>query len=334
MNKIYFATLISLFISTGSQATVSTATQRVASDLGTQEAIEASAICDLDKMIGSSGGNLGTPNTMLCLIKKLGLTGTGEATTVISIGGQSFTMHYILSSPGLTADGVTYDYSLKVWTCGTSCTTAANFLPAVFTAFSASSDGTINKGILINNYSADSGTLKGTSFIKWDVGSATTNREITLNMVDCSSSPTFAGYTVYTRNGTTGMVTLNNMSSQSTGSVSRIALAMDMSTNVGNWQEDTVVSSGGDSPAWSGGFTRTATSTDWTYASATTDSSITINPYTTKMTGALLSGATYQGVTCAGITATGGVTSVNDGTNVLTTPVTANGGMALHPDNI
>jgi hypothetical protein len=317
------------------QGTLSDAAQRIVSEIGTQQSITATLTCNLDLMVGGSGGNIGTPNQMLCLAKSMNIAGATPAagvTSQVTVGGQTFTVHYIVTSPGATIDGVTYNYEMKIWTCGSGCTTASAFFPAIYVAFNASSDGVTNTGVLINNFGADSGTLKGSAFIKWDVGSATTTKYFRLNMVDCSSAPTTAIYAYYTRVGT--VATMNELVSQAAATVTRTAVAWDTSANTGNWQQDSVVSAGGDSPAWSGGFTRTATATDYTYSAASTSSSYTIGAYPTEMSGTTLSGASNQGITCSGITASNGVTSVTSGANVLTTTTTAMGGMTLHPDSI
>ncbi len=336
MNNKWIQTLL-FFLASASiaaQATLSNAASRYSSDLGLQDAQDAAATtCDLTRMTGSAGGNLGTPNALLCLLRNYSINKVGTATTQMDIGSSTIYVHYEMSAPGLTVDGVTYTHQMKIWTCGTSCTDVNNFLPAVFVTFTANKERTLNKGILVNNYGADSGTLKGTSFIKWDVGSSTENRQIVLNMVDCSSSPTTANYAVYTKNKTTNVVTHNSIMSQGSG-VTRNAITMNLTSNVGNWESDTTSSAGGDSPAWGGGFTRVASGTDWAYSAASTDSSLTINPYTTVMTGTKIQDSSHQGVTCGSLTANGGVTALNDGTDVLTTPISANGGMTLHPTSL
>jgi len=323
-----------LFLLAGeASADVTSATNRIASEIGTQEAINATVTCNLDAMVGANGGNIGTPNQMLCLAKSMNIAGATAAsgvTTSLTVGGQAFTVHYIVDAPGPTVDGVTYAYDMKIWTCGTGCTTASAFLPAIYVAFNASSDGATNNGVLINNFAADSGTLQGSAFIKWDVGSSTATKYFRLNMVDCSNSPTTAIYAYYTRVGT--LATLNELNSQGSG-VNRTALAWDTSANTGNFQEDTVSSAGDDSPPWTGGFSRVASATDYTYSAAGTGS-YTIGAYPTQMSGATLSGSSNQAVDCTGITASNGVPSVTSGANVLTTTMTAMGGMALHPDSI
>ena len=181
MEKLFLNIIIFCVISVASfsaRADLAGATGRIANEIGTQQAMDATAVCDINLMTGSNGGNLGTPNQILCMVREMGLTGptsAAGATRTINIGG-AFDVHYILSIPGPTIDGTSYGYELKIWTCGSGCTTVNGFLPAIYTVFNVDADKTINNGLLINNFSADSGTIKGSAFIKWDVGSATTTK--------------------------------------------------------------------------------------------------------------------------------------------------------------
>jgi hypothetical protein len=334
MNKNQILSIALLLLSPlSARADYASATQRIASDLGTQQAITATQTCDLTLMTGQAGGNIGTPNQMLCLMNNLGITGATASTgvtTTASVGNQTLTMHYIVNSPGPTVDGVTYSYEMKVWTCASNCTSVSVFFPSVYVAFNTSSDQSVNNGVLVNNFGAYSGTIEGSAFIKWDVGTATTNKFFRLNMVDCSSSPATALYTYYTRTGTTA--TINELWSNDGSNITRTAMTWDTTAGTGNWQMDNTVSAGGDTPSWSGGFSRVASATDYTYSSASTSGSYTIGAYPTQMPGSKI--LTNQTVTCSGITTSNGVTTVTDGTNVLSTPMTAFGGMTLNPPNI
>jgi hypothetical protein len=340
--SVGFFSLVSV-VAQATGPTVASTTQRIASEIGTQQALTALATCNIAVMASGSSGNIGTPNQLLCVMKTLNITGPTTAagvTTQVTISSQTLTIHYIVDAPGATIDGTAYAYDMKVWTCGSGCTTVSAFLPAIYIAFNASSDGTISNGVLSNNFGADSGSIKGSAFIKWDMGSATTTKFFTINMVDCSSTPYTAVYGYYTKVGTVS--SLYDLTAQGSG-VTRTAVMWDNSTGIGNWNGDSLLNAGGDSPAWLGGFTRTASGTDYTYSAQATSGSLTMGTYPTAMPGATLSGATNQGacaalnvgVSYAAITAANGVAAITNGTNVLTTPLSSPmGGMPLNPPNI
>lgn len=337
MKKLIFATAIIASLSFSSQAfaqSMSGATGRVAGELGTKDGLDATTTCTLACMTGSAGGNIGLVNQMMCLMKaqSLTVTGTTGVTKVIDLGNnQTVTAHIVLNKPGPTIDGVDYTYELKVWTCGTGCTATTGFLPAVYTAFNTNAAFTVNNGVLINNFSADSGSIKGSSFVKWDTGGNTTVRTIKLAMVDCSNSPTGANFLKYTRTGDT--LTLNELNSSASGVVTRSALTWSQNSDQGNWMQDSLVSAGGDSPAWGGGWTRTASGTDYTYSAASTFAQYSISAFPTEISGTAISGSNYQGITRSAITQSG-VPLVTTGAGILTTPMTANGGMTTNPPNI
>lgn len=329
MNKLFFTTLPFAFCSLIFQhavADVNSATNRIINNLGTKQVIDATATCDIDTMVASNGGNLATPNLVLCLAQNLGLTGTASGTPTVTIAGNPITFHYELATPGPTIDSTAYDAELKIWTCGSSCTTTTNFLPAIYTAFNANSSGSINNGVLTNHFNSDSGTIQGSSFIKWDTGSGTSTKSIILNMVDCNASPTGAAYTVYNRTGDESKM---NELYYNGSTMMRTALAWNNVTNSGNWQEDNVSGAGGDAPAWGGGWSRSTSGTDYTYSTGSVDSAITINPYSTSMSGANLT--SNQALSCS---ATAGVSSVVDGSNILTTTMTPMGGMTTNPSGL
>jgi len=236
----FLAALGTLASASASAGTLAAAAQRLASEIGKQSAITATTTCNLDKMTGNDGGNLGTVNQMLCIAKTMSLTGSTGAsglTTTVSIKSGSTTQtmyaHVVVTTPGPTINGTAYGTEVKVWTCATGCTVTTGFLPAMYMAYNADSAGTINNGILINHFGASSGTIVGSAFIKWDTGSATATKAFTLAMVDCSSSPTTAISAYYTRTG--DVATMNDIVSQSSGLVTRTALAFDWGKNTGNW---------------------------------------------------------------------------------------------------
>jgi len=330
MKKIFLTTFTGLVIfSQLAHADLNSATGRIVGNLGSKQAIDATGTCDISTMVTANGGNLATPNIVLCLMKNQSLTAATASTGVtssVTIGGSPLSFHYILSAPGPTIDGQAYDYELKIWTCGSGCSVVTGFLPTIYTVFNANSSGTINNGILINHFNADSGTIQGSSFIKWDTGSATATKSITMNMVDCHAVPTGAAYVVYNRTG--DQATLNDLYYNGT-SVMRSALAWNFSTDLGNWQSDSISSAGGDSPAWGGGFSRTVSGGDYTYSAGSVDSAMTIHAYPTAMSGANLT--SNQALTCS---ATAGVPAVANGSNILSTTMTAMGGMTTNPPNL
>jgi hypothetical protein len=312
----------------------------IASLIGSQAAITATLTCNIPAMTGNAGGQLGTVNQLLCIMSSLGLTGPTGAkglTRVVSFGGNagSVTMHLVLNGPGPAVNGVGYAYEVKLWTCGTNCTSTAGFLPAVYAEYNVAGPA-INNGYLINNYSASSGTLKGTSFIQWDLGNATINKYFKISQVDCSSAPTFARNAVYLKTGT--LTSQTDIFSNSPGAVSRNALSWMTNAGLGNWFADNTVNAGGDSPAWLGSFSRVASGSDYAYTdtgAAIPTPVIPLQTFQTAVSGATISGATWQGIDCTTITATAGVPAINIGTGVFNPPLTqANNGMPLNPPNI
>jgi hypothetical protein len=109
------------------------------------------------------------------------------------------------------------------------------------------------------------------------------------------------------------------------------AVSWNWSTNDGKWAEDTSPTVGG-APSAGSGFTRTATTYDFSY-SAGGSSTLDLLNYPDFLSVATMQGADYLGIDCSTILTTG-FSKVVSGTVILSTPITAMGGMNTHPDNL
>ena len=318
--------------------TVTQAAGDIISALGVAAAQTATTTCNIAGMIqtytppGADGGRLSAVNVIPCVLNTLSMdSGTTEKTfpNAVTVHGVALNVHLILNTAGVTIDGVAYQNEVKIWACSGTCSTAASYFALGYMAFS--SDGaadTINKGVLALNSNAQTGAIDESQFIRWDIGSATSNKAIDDIDAEC--------------HGTTA----TNIRTYSYRRVSNDAQAATLSANGDgmaeswNWTSNEGVYGGGSSavaggtPTFIGRFSRVASTNDFTYTDGGGSSTATLLAYPSFLSIATMNSTDYLGTTCSAITSTG-FPKVITGAGILATPMTsAMNGMAAHPSTI
>ncbi len=311
--------------------------QKIQAIMGTQDAIDATPRCDVDLMGGDAGGSLAAINMVPCLLNlQAGVTGpTGAAgvTKTLTFDGYSFKAHIVVLDTPVTVDGKTYDYEAKIWTCDTNCNATTDFFPAIWMAFSANATKSVNKGVLVNNFDADTGNFIGASFIRWDTGSATTTRNIESVQGECRSDGSFdSRFMKYTREVSTGITKYAMREGDNTAEAYTLLIELNTKTNIGSVNEN---GSGADP------FERKAATlvfdganrSDYTYTATGTytPSFLTLPTFNANSFTAV---ACTGGAISAGNT-NGTITELGKGVGLLASPLAQPmNGMTLNPSNI
>ncbi|MGZ3699854.1 MAG: hypothetical protein ACXVCH_17310 [Bdellovibrionota bacterium] len=271
----------------------------------------------------------------------LGKSATGAtATTGTTFVSGPNSIHYVITA-NPTVGGTAYDWEAKVWRCfgsATTCTAASMFNQALYMAWSVTSDGKTNKGVLAHGWiNSGSSTLVGGMSVTWDVGSSTTTKTVQATMFDNSTGTPKAFRYDSTKVGTKYNITqlfANNSSATSRSSVTYDSSALSgafyyesgsgcntfFDTGCGAGSSPTIQGTAvSDTPTTWGCFTmaaNAATQPDFTYTA------------TGSQTGCTLS-AVFPAVTVNSIAT--GITSVATATVVGSSSFN---GMSANPPNI
>lgn len=323
-----------LMFAWNTSASVTDAANDIISALGVRAAQEATQTCDVDNMIKNygpgDGGRLSAINVIPCVINKIGLpaggiTGSGGLTKSITLSGNTINVHFIVGPGPISVDGKTYDYEVKIWACSGTCDSVSAYYPLAYMAFSSNNAGTINKGVMALNSNAQSGSIAESQFVRWDTGSATATKTIDNIDAECGSEIRTYAYTRVGDEAKSSVISVTASTAQGS------AESWNWSGNDGVYGSDTSVTPGA-APSLVGGFTRTASTYDFTYTAGGSSTATLLN-YPSFLSVATMQGSDYVGIDCNTIK-TSGFPKVVTGVGILSTPITAMGGMGTHPDNL
>lgn len=251
---------------------------------------ERSAVASCSAADGQ-GGIMGVVNGFFCHMEKdMGIVGVTAGVTKV-MGAMS--VRAVVSTSNAVVDGVAYDYNAQVWVCHSGCTVASGFSRAINFYFSYATDKTINKGHMLMNPNAfeAGGSSSSAMNLKYDVGTSTTNKNITAKVIfvqgattmqmrmDGNKSGTLLGVTGLMYNGTNGF---------------RFASQLDTALNSGGVYFEAPGAAGGGTAALNSAdatgadkssssmcFTRAASGSDWAYT-ATGSSGCTVKAFPTE----------------------------------------------------
>lgn len=233
---------------------------------------------------------LGSVNQILCHMERdMGIKATGNATKSYtdSTTSTAVTVHCEISA---NASSATYSDTASCWICSgasSACTSASSFSRFMNLQWSYLSNKTVNKGELLMDFGAFSGTLgKSGMNMTYDVGTSSSSKTITAKLVEVSSSETVGMRVDASESSTLEEATLVTAV---TGNSSPEYLRFDTVINTSsdatlvNLQTsaitDTSVCTSGisaasmtaasDTPTCSACFVRAATSSDFDYTTST-----------------------------------------------------------------
>jgi hypothetical protein len=234
-------------------------------------------------------------NTTLCYIKYgLSLNNVGKATGQIGTGSSAVTLHAEVFSNctgnNLTGTTTEYNFGINTWAClgaSTTCTLTSQFSRAASICYNYTDDGTgmngkINQGEMILDSSLSDGYTAGSEALTavYDLGSTAAAQKMIAKQIVTDRAAMRADITRTDKNHINfglSLVALNvNLAATPT---SRFVGTINRSTNTatgylecagatpGNGATTTLNSNASsDTPTTGACLTRTATSTDWTYA--------------------------------------------------------------------